>query len=210
MGWWICPTTRSSTALKCHWLLFSNAVNCPSISLAPRILLGQCPIHRAEMGGKWRQREKSKEPMTSERAVEDFVGSVPGSSWWVKTGSWLVSLIEKGSKALGYDRRKMGDLVLGWQRFFCATGGSQGHSRSFVVVEKMIETWLKTGKDWTGMWGLLCFWLKTLKAKLAWAVTSCLLVCSNNSFSFSSADAQLKMICLRHSLFLYGMFLEQV
>lgn len=145
MGWRICPTTRSSTALKCHWLLFNNAVNCPSISLAPRILLGQCSIHRAEMGGKWRQREKSKEPMTSERPVEDCVGWVPGSSWWVRTGSWLVSFIEKGSKALWYDRRKMGDLVLGWQRFFCATGGSQGHSRGFVVAEKMIETWLKLG-----------------------------------------------------------------
>lgn len=49
MGWHI---SRSSATLKCQWLLFSNALNCPSISLAPRMLVVQCPIDQAEMGGK--------------------------------------------------------------------------------------------------------------------------------------------------------------
>lgn len=76
--WHLCMDTsliinRPNGAVKCHWLLFSYALNCPSISLAPRMLMGQCPIDQAETGDTWRRRENPKEPMTSERGKDDCV-----------------------------------------------------------------------------------------------------------------------------------------
>lgn len=57
--WNVFPITRPNTKLKCNWPLFSKADYNPSISLAPRMLNGQCPIDRAEKGGKG-GREKSR------------------------------------------------------------------------------------------------------------------------------------------------------
>lgn len=126
MGWRICPTTSSSGALKCHWLLFSNAVNCPSISLAQRMLLGQCPIDRAEMGGKWEANRKIKRA----NDIREGRGGLCGPRTRKLVMSQDRKLVgapftEKASKALRCDRRKMGDRA---QWFFCVTGGSQGHS----------------------------------------------------------------------------------
>lgn len=135
-----------------------------------------------------------KSESTREDCV-DCVGWVPESLWWVRTGSWMALFIEKASKAQGCNRRKMGDLVPKWQRFFCLVGGSQGHSQ-FCGGGRDDRNMIETGDDWTGMWRLLCSWLKSLKAKLAWGVTSCIMVCLSNSFNVSPAPIKFKwLVC---------------